>query len=72
MSSEPSEAKAGPVIGRERQLRDRNDQMRVPGKSFKDVLGIIKIAEDQHTARQKAKSSHKAAPPKARLFKVTA
>lgn len=52
------------MIGRERQLRDRNDQMRVPLKSFKDVLSIIKIAQDQHAARQKqaAKAALKPQP----------
>lgn len=58
---EQHDAKLAPVIGRERQLRDRNDQMRVPNKSFKDVLSIIKIAQDQHAARQKQAS--KAPPP---------
>ena len=66
ISSEALGPKAGPVIGRERQLRDRNDQMRVPGKSFKDVVGIIKIAEDQHAARQQAKSKNKPPPSKVR------
>ena len=66
ISLEPSGAKAGPIIGRERQLRDRNDQMRVPWKNFKDVVDIIKIAEKQHAARQQAKSKNKPPPPKVR------
>lgn len=68
IGSEHPEAKVGPVIGRERQLRDRNDQMRVPGKSFSDVLPIIEISRNQQRqSKERAKAKAKAMPTPAKV-----
>ena len=52
-------------MGRERSLRDRNSQMSVPAKSFKDVLQIIEMAENEYRRREKQR---KAQPPPQVLF----
>ena len=36
---------SAPVIGKERLLRDRNSQLSVPAKSFKDVLELLHVVQ---------------------------
>ena len=36
---------SAPVIGKERLLRDRNSQLSLPAKSFKDVLELLRVAQ---------------------------
>ena len=40
---------SAPVIGKERLLRDRNSQLSVPAKSFKDVLELLHVAQREQT-----------------------
>lgn len=58
------DAAPGPLLGRERSLRDRNSQLSVPSKSFKQVLELLHMAQREHASWKNAAKAKVAPPPK--------
>ena len=48
-------AKLAVLASYERQLRDRNSQMEVPGMDFRPIFKMVEQAEQRHAAQQAAK-----------------
>ena len=54
------------MAGKERQLRDRNSQLSVPGKSFERVLEILKVLQHDQVRRDQAAQAAARAAEKVR------
>ena len=57
-----------PLVGKERQLRDRNSQLSIPNKSFKQVLELLHMAQREHASWRNAAKAKAVPPPKVFLL----